>query len=269
MEHSDRALSKRQFLIAGSTPVLFAASQRYSNAQAQAPAVVGARRVRDRLEEALTRIVDPHGEGARACLTIYSEASRAAADAADARARVGVTLGPLDGAIVGIKDLFDVAGEVTRAGSKILPEDSMPAAADAVVVRRLRAGGAVIVAKNNMSEFAATIVGANAHYGTPIRSIEAWYQVAPHRVAPMLKSGLPEVRNNAGGHGTAPDALPVPAYIAAYALHLSAASIVMVVEALSICITVASGTSRWYHLDGRQAKKCHFIEVCRASGSLP
>src|SRR5215831_17929467 len=102
MERSDRALSKRQFL--GSTAALFAASQRYSSAQAQAPAVIGARRVRDRLEEALARIVDPQGEGARACLTIYSEASRAAADAADARARVGVTLGPLDGAIVGIKD---------------------------------------------------------------------------------------------------------------------------------------------------------------------
>jgi aspartyl-tRNA(Asn)/glutamyl-tRNA(Gln) amidotransferase subunit A len=123
--------------------------------------------VRDRLEEALALIADPNGEGARACLTIYTESSRAAADAADARARVGVTLGPLDGAIVGIKDLFDVSGEVTRAGSKILLEDSAPAAVDAVVVRRLRAGGAVIVAKNNMSEFAATIVGANPHYGTP------------------------------------------------------------------------------------------------------
>lgn len=47
----------------------------------------------------------------------------------------------------------------------------------------------------------------------------------------MLKSGLPEVRNNAGGHGEAPEAPPVPSYIAAYALHLSAASIVMAVEA--------------------------------------
>ena len=53
MERSDRALSKRKFLIAGSTAALFAASQRYPSAQAQAPAVIGARRVRDRLEEAL------------------------------------------------------------------------------------------------------------------------------------------------------------------------------------------------------------------------
>jgi aspartyl-tRNA(Asn)/glutamyl-tRNA(Gln) amidotransferase subunit A len=73
--------------------------------------------------------------------------------------------GPLDGAIVSIKDLFDVAAEPTRAGSKILA-DARPAAADAPVVRRLRAAGAVIVAKTNMSEFAATGLGINPHYGT-------------------------------------------------------------------------------------------------------
>ena len=122
---------------------------------------------RDRLEAALARIADPDGEGARACLTVYTQAARDAADAADARAKAGISLGPLDGAIVGIKDLFDVAGEVTRAGSKVLAEEGKPAAADAPVVRRLRAGGAVIVAKTNMSEFAYSGIGANPHYGTP------------------------------------------------------------------------------------------------------
>ena len=73
----------------------------------------------------------PEGEGARACLTVYAEEARAAADAADARAAHGVSLGPLDGAIVSIKDLFDVAGEKTRAGSKVLAEEAKPAAADA------------------------------------------------------------------------------------------------------------------------------------------
>lgn len=122
---------------------------------------------RDRLEHALFRIAEPDGEGMRACLTVYSEAARAAADAADARAALGISLGPLDGAIVSIKDLFDVAGEPTRAGSKILADEAAPAAADAPVVRRLRAGGAVIVAKTNMTEFAFGAVGANPHYGTP------------------------------------------------------------------------------------------------------
>jgi len=120
----------------------------------------------DRLEQALARIADPGGEGARACLTVYGEAARAAADAADARARLGITLGPLDGAILTIKDLFDVAGEPTRAGSKILA-DAPPAAADAPIVRRLRRAGAVIVAKTNMTEFAFSGIGLNPHFGTP------------------------------------------------------------------------------------------------------
>src|SRR5450830_1794496 len=126
-----------------------------------------ANHARDRLDAALARIDDPNGEGARACLTVYRSSARAAAEAADARARAGISLGPLDGAIVSIKDLFDVAGEVTRAGSKVLAEEGKPVAADAPVVRRLRSGGAVIVAKTNMTEFAFSGVGINPHYGTP------------------------------------------------------------------------------------------------------
>src|ERR1700760_4159288 len=122
---------------------------------------------RDRLEDALARIADPKGEGARACLTVYADTARAAADAADARARAGISLGPLDGRIVSIKDLFDVAGEPTRAGSKILADEASPAAADLPGVRGLRAAGAVIVAKTNMTEFALGAIGANPHFGTP------------------------------------------------------------------------------------------------------
>jgi aspartyl-tRNA(Asn)/glutamyl-tRNA(Gln) amidotransferase subunit A len=122
---------------------------------------------RDRVELALFRIAEPDGEGMRACLTVYDKAARAAADAADARAKLGISLGPLDGAIVTIKDLFDVAGEPTRAGSKILAEEAAPAATDAAIVRRLRAGGAIIVAKTNMTEFAFSGIGANPHFGTP------------------------------------------------------------------------------------------------------
>jgi aspartyl-tRNA(Asn)/glutamyl-tRNA(Gln) amidotransferase subunit A len=122
---------------------------------------------RDRLEQALARIADPKGEGARACLTVYADAARAAADASDARTARGRSLGPLDGAIISIKDLFDVAGESTRAGSKILAEEAAPATADAVIVQRLRQAGAVIVAKTNMTEFAFSGIGANPHFGTP------------------------------------------------------------------------------------------------------
>src|SRR5262249_44090096 len=121
---------------------------------------------RDRLDSALARIADPKGEGARACLTVYADAARAAADAADARHAKGASLGPLDGAIVSIKDLFDVAGEPTRAASNVRA-NAPPATADAVIVQRLRAAGAVIVAKTNMTEFAFSGLGANPHYGTP------------------------------------------------------------------------------------------------------
>jgi aspartyl-tRNA(Asn)/glutamyl-tRNA(Gln) amidotransferase subunit A len=120
---------------------------------------------RERLEQALTRATQ--GEGPRSCLTLYPETARAAADAADARARAGQSLGALDGAVITIKDLFDVAGEVTRAGSAMLAKRGKPAVADAPAIARLRAAGAVIAAKTNMTEFAFSGVGANPHFGTP------------------------------------------------------------------------------------------------------
>jgi aspartyl-tRNA(Asn)/glutamyl-tRNA(Gln) amidotransferase subunit A len=122
---------------------------------------------RDNLEQALAKIADPNGEGARTCLTVYAEAARAAADQSDARRKAGAAFGPLDGVIVTVKDLFDVAGEVTRAGSKVLAKRGKPATSDAPVVKRLRDAGAVIVAKTNMTEFAYSGVGANPHFGTP------------------------------------------------------------------------------------------------------
>ena len=101
---------------------------------------------RDRLEQALAKIADPKGEGARTCLTVYADAARAAADAADARAKAGISLGAMDGAIVSIKDLLDIAGEPTRAGSKILAKAqgsflgwaAVPSVTGCVAARRLR-----------------------------------------------------------------------------------------------------------------------------------
>lgn len=121
---------------------------------------------RERLEAALARIADPKGEGVRACLTLYADEARDAASAADARRKHGRELGPLDGRIVSIKDLLDVKGEPTRAGSKIRA-DFPPAGDDAPVVKRLRAAGAVIIAKTNMTEFAFSAMGINPHHGTP------------------------------------------------------------------------------------------------------
>lgn len=120
---------------------------------------------RDRLEGILSRLEARAGEE-RVFAKLHAEAARAAADAADARAKAGVCLGPLDGAIVSVKDLFDVAGEPTLAGSVML-RDAPPAKADAAVVARLRRAGAVIVGKTAMTEFAFTAIGNNPHTGTP------------------------------------------------------------------------------------------------------
>jgi aspartyl-tRNA(Asn)/glutamyl-tRNA(Gln) amidotransferase subunit A len=114
----------------------------------------------------LARIEDPSGEGKRAFIKVYRQQAIAAADASDAMRKAGQLPGPLAGLPVSIKNLCNVAGETTLAGSKAL--DGMPPAqADAPVVARLRAAGAVIVGSTNMSEFAFSGVGANPHYGTP------------------------------------------------------------------------------------------------------
>jgi len=117
-------------------------------------------------EEALARIDDPNGEGARAFIKVYRQQALAAADASDALRKLGLVPGPLAGIPVSIKNLCDVAGETTLAGSRAL-DDAAPAWADAPVVARLRAAGAVIVGSTNMSEFAFSGVGFNPHYGTP------------------------------------------------------------------------------------------------------
>lgn len=96
----------------------------------------------------------------------YAELARAEADHSDRLRRAGVLRSPLEGLPVSVKDLFDVGGDVTRAGSRIL-EGATAAKADAPAVARLRAAGAVIVGRTNMVEFAFGVVGANPHYGTP------------------------------------------------------------------------------------------------------
>jgi aspartyl-tRNA(Asn)/glutamyl-tRNA(Gln) amidotransferase subunit A len=120
---------------------------------------------RDRLEAILARLAARAGKE-RVFTKLYQEAARSAADAADQRRKANISLGPLDGKIISIKDLFDVAGEPTLAGSAIR-RDAPPAAADAVIVCRLRQAGAVILGKTAMTEFAFSAVGTNPHYGAP------------------------------------------------------------------------------------------------------
>jgi aspartyl-tRNA(Asn)/glutamyl-tRNA(Gln) amidotransferase subunit A len=118
------------------------------------------------VEDALARIALATGEGARVFTRTYRETALAEAKASDALRALGIVPSPLAGIPVSVKDLFDVAGDITRAGSKALA-DAAPAAADAPVVRRLRQAGAIIVGRSNMVEFAFSGLGLNPHYGTP------------------------------------------------------------------------------------------------------
>lgn len=118
------------------------------------------------VEEALERITDANGEGGRAFTKVHAQSALSAADAFDRARKQGAPLAPLAGLPVSIKDLFDIAGDVTAAGSKVL-RDRPAAAADAPAVARLRAAGAVIIGRSNMTEFAFSGIGINPHYGTP------------------------------------------------------------------------------------------------------
>jgi aspartyl-tRNA(Asn)/glutamyl-tRNA(Gln) amidotransferase subunit A len=118
------------------------------------------------VEQALVRIADPAGEGSRSFVKVYDALARAEADYADHLRRADIRRSPVDGLPISLKDLFDVGGDVTRAGSKVLA-DAPPAPADAPVVARLRAAGAIVLGRTNMVEFAFGTTGLNPHYGTP------------------------------------------------------------------------------------------------------
>jgi aspartyl-tRNA(Asn)/glutamyl-tRNA(Gln) amidotransferase subunit A len=133
-------------------------------AQLMADLAAGRTTSRRLTEQALARIADPAGEGARAFMKVYAESALAEADFSDRLRKGGVRRSPVDGLPVSLKDLFDVAGDVTRAGSKVL---NRKAETDAPAVARLRAAGAVFVGRTNMVEFAFGTTGINPHYGTP------------------------------------------------------------------------------------------------------
>lgn len=125
---------------------------------------------RQLVDTCLDRIAVPSGEaggeGSRVFVRVYEDAARASADAMDGLRRVGRAPGPLAGIPISIKDLFDVAGETTAAGSKILA-DAKPATAHATVIARCLAAGLIPVGRTNMTEFAFSGIGINPHYGTP------------------------------------------------------------------------------------------------------
>jgi aspartyl-tRNA(Asn)/glutamyl-tRNA(Gln) amidotransferase subunit A len=108
----------------------------------------------------------------------FDAQARAAAAAFDALHAAGAPLPPLAGLAVCVKDLFDVAGQPTTAGSQSLA-DAAPAAADAPAVGRLRAAGAAFVGHSNLTEFAYSGVGINRFHGTPANAATARLDATP------------------------------------------------------------------------------------------
>ena len=139
------------------------------------------------VEACLARIADPAGEGARTFVTVYAEAARAGADAMDALRRAGRAPSRYAGIPVSLKDLLDVAGEATRAGSRVLA-DAPPAAAHAPVVARLLAAGFVPIGRTNMVEFAFSGLGINPHFGTPRAP---WGREGPAPGSPLGDGRIP------------------------------------------------------------------------------
>lgn len=121
------------------------------------------------------------------------DAARALAASVDAQRAQGKPLGPLAGVPFAVKNLFDIEGEVTLAGSTV-NRSHRPATANAVLVQRLMDAGAVLVGSLNMDEFAYGFTTENTHYG-PTRN--------PHRLD--FSAG-----GSSGGSGAAVAAGQVP-----------------------------------------------------------
>jgi aspartyl-tRNA(Asn)/glutamyl-tRNA(Gln) amidotransferase subunit A len=122
---------------------------------------------RQLVTECLERISMPTGEGARVFLKVYGEQALATADFYDRMRQQGAHINPFAGIPVSIKDLFDVAGDTTLAGSTVL-KNAPGAERDARAVARLRAAGFVVIGRTNMTEFAFSGLGLNPSYGTPL-----------------------------------------------------------------------------------------------------
>jgi len=145
----------------------------------------GATTARALVETSLARIADPGGEGRRAFLKVDADRARAVADAMDALRRAGRAPGPYAGIPTAFKDLTDLAGEPTPAGSVVLA-DAAPAKRDAPVAARMFAAGFVGLGRTNMVEFAFGGVGLNPHHGTPA---SPWDRATAPRVPGGSSSG--------------------------------------------------------------------------------
>ena len=123
------------------------------------------------IKGSVLRIEDPNGEGSKAFIKVNTAHALEQASAADTLFRSGLNPLPLQGIPISVKDLFDVKGEQTKAGSVVLDE-SEPASSNATIIQRLVQAGAILIGRTSMTEFAYSGVGLNPHYGTPASPYE-------------------------------------------------------------------------------------------------
>ena len=116
--------------------------------------------------DCLAQIDNPVGEGAATFTHVARDHALATARAMDTLRKNGAAPSPFAGIPVSIKDLFDIEGEQTRAGSIVL-KDTPVAQRDSISVARLKAAGFIVIGRTNMTEFAFSGIGINPHYGTP------------------------------------------------------------------------------------------------------
>jgi len=164
---------------------LTAARRRIVEGRASAAALV---------EEAIAAAQAPRS--ARAFLTTTFDSARSAAAAADRAVAAGGDPGALAGLAVSVKDLFDVAGEVSTAASTILA-DAPAASADAPATARLRRAGAAFVGRTNMSEFAFSGIGINPHHGTPVNAATLASDPTPRAPGGSTSGGATTVASGA------------------------------------------------------------------------
>lgn len=153
----------------------------------------GARRSAELLEASLH-----HADGAalRHAFIRRFDGAQAVAAFVDVQRSAGAPLPPLAGLAVSVKDLFDVAGQPTTAGSTVLGANP-PAGADCPAVARLRAAGAALVGHTNMTEFAFSGVGINPHHGTPVNPVTATLDATPRIPGGSTSGGAVSVAGGA------------------------------------------------------------------------
>jgi aspartyl-tRNA(Asn)/glutamyl-tRNA(Gln) amidotransferase subunit A len=136
----------------------------WASATEIAAAVAAGKRTAVEVVETTLRRIAERDRALNAFTTVTRERALAKARAVDAARASGRALGPLAGVPFAVKNLFDVAGIATLAGSRI-NRDRPPAGADATLIARLEAAGAILVGALNMGEYAYDFTGENVHDG--------------------------------------------------------------------------------------------------------